>query len=111
MKSIVKHLLVILIALGSNAALAGSIEITAPQDGARVPIGQEFDVAYKIVPNEGGDHAHIYVDKKEIAVLRKLQASYTLDGLSKGSHVVCVKVVNAAHVSIGQEKCITIIAE
>ena len=92
-------------------AQEGSATISAPADGARLPAGADSRVAYEIVPGPKGDHSHLYVDGKEVAVLRELKGSAPLKGLAAGPHEICVKVVNKSHTPIGVEKCVKVTVE
>ncbi len=87
---------------------AGKVLITAPADGASLDAMDENRVVYEVEPGPRGDHAHLYVDNKEVAILRKLKGSYPLETLSSGKRSLCVKVVNKAHVPIGIGQCIQV---
>ena len=63
------------------------------------------------MPGPKGDHSHLYIDGKEIAVLRELKGSAPLKTLAAGPHEVCVKVVNKNHTPIGVEKCVKVMVE
>jgi hypothetical protein len=51
---------------------------------------------------------HVYVDNKEVALLRQKKGSFLFESLSTGKHDLCVKVVNKAHVPIGIGKCVKV---
>jgi hypothetical protein len=68
----------------------------------------EIRLAYEVNPGPRGDHAHLYVDNKEVAILRERKGSYLLETLSSGNRSLCVKVVNKAHVPIGIGQCIQV---
>ena len=51
---------------------------------------------------------HIYVDNREVGILRTLKGSYLLETLPPGKRNICVKVVNKAHVPIGVEQCVRV---
>lgn len=89
----------------------GKAVITSPADGATLDAMNENRIAYDVVYGPRGDHAHLYVDNKEVAILRKAKGSYLLETLSSGKHSLCVKVVNKAHVPIGIEQCIQVTVE
>lgn len=89
-------------------AQEGSVRILTPADGARLDAFDQNRISYEVVPGPKGDHVHLYVDGKETAILRQLKGSYPLETLSPGSHDVCVKVVNKAHVPIGVDQCIKV---
>ena len=92
-----------LTALGQGKAL-----ITSPADGATLDAMDQNKLDYDVDPGPRGDHVHIYVDDKEVGILRKLKGSYTLETLSSGKSDICVKVVNKAHVPVGIEKCVQV---
>lgn len=92
-----------LTALGQGKAL-----IISPPNGATLDALDEIRLAYEIDPGPRGDHAHLYVDNKEVAILRKLKGDYLLETLSSGKRSLCVKVVNKAHVPIGIGQCIQV---
>lgn len=93
-----------------HAAVAaeGSVTITSPAEGATLDVMEQNKIDYEVVPGPDGDHVHLYVDGKEVAILRALKGSYTLESLSPGQHDLCVKVVNKNHTPIGVEKCIAV---
>ena len=89
----------------------GSVTISAPTEGAKLQAAADNRVTYEIVPGSKGDHSHLYIDGKEIAVLRELKGSAPLKALAVGPHEVCVKVVNKNHTPIGVEKCVKVMVE
>jgi hypothetical protein len=93
------------------ASAEASVKITSPADGAKLDAMEQAKLVYEFAPGPRGDHVHIYVDNKEVDILRKLAGSYTLETLAAGAHTICVKVVNKAHVPIGVEKCIKVSVE
>jgi hypothetical protein len=99
----------LLLALPSTSlGQSGMVRITAPTDGATLDAMDENRVNYEVEPGPRGDHAHLYVDNKEVAILRKLKGSYPLETLTTGKRSLCVKVVNKAHVPIGIGQCIQV---
>ncbi len=96
------------LAIPLTALGQGKVLITSPADGATLDAMDEIRLAYEIDPGPRGDHAHLYVDGREVAILRKLKGSYLLDTLSSGKRSLCVKVVNKAHVPIGIGQCIQV---
>lgn len=89
----------------------GSVTIVSPKDGASLDVMNQNQVVYDVVPGPGGDHVHVYVDNKEVGILRQLKGSYTLESLSAGKHAICIKVVNKAHTPIGLQRCIHVSVE
>lgn len=89
-------------------AAQGKALITSPADGATLDAMDENRISYEVVHGPRGDHAHLYIDNKEVAILRKAKGSYLLETLSSGPRSLCVKVVNKAHVPIGIEHCIQV---
>ena len=89
----------------------GKVLITSPADGATLDAMNEVRLAYEVNPGPRGDHAHLYVDNKEVAILRQLKGSYPLETPAIGRHSLCVKIVNKAHVPIGIGQCIQVTVE
>lgn len=89
-------------------AAEGSVTITFPKEGQKLDIMEQNKIVYAVVPGPRGDHVHAYVDGKEVAVLRQMKGSYTLEALSAGKHALCIKVVNKAHVPIGVQNCVNV---
>lgn len=100
--------LVFLVAVPSVGLAQGKVAITSPADGATLDSMDENRIAYEVVNGPRGDHAHLYIDGKEVAILRKSKGSYPLETLSSGTRSLCVKVVNKAHVPIGIDHCIQV---
>lgn len=100
----------VLLMAAPAAALAqqGKALIISPVDGATLDGMDENRITYEVAYGPRGDHAHLYVDNKEVAILRKAKGSYPLETPSPGKHSLCVKVVNKAHVPIGIEHCIQV---
>ncbi len=88
-----------------------SVTITAPTDGAKLDAMAQTKLIYDVVPGPNGDHTHLYIDRKEVAILRQLKGTRTLDTMAPGEHEICIKVVNKAHVPIGLQKCINVTVE
>jgi hypothetical protein len=91
-----------------SAAQGASVKITAPGSGAKMDAMNQPKVTYEVIPGPNGDHTHLYVDGKEVAILRQLKGTYQLASLVPGSHDICVKVVNKAHTPIGVEACVKV---
>lgn len=87
---------------------AGAVTIVSPANDATLDAMAENRIAYDVAPGPQGDHTHLYVDGKEIAVLRQLKGSYTLASLAPGAHELCIKVVNKNHTPTGIEKCVKV---
>jgi hypothetical protein len=86
----------------------GKVQITSPADGATLDALDENRLVYEVDPGPSGDHVHVYLDGKEVGILRKLKGSYLLEAPSPGKHGICIKVVNKAHVPVGIERCIQV---
>lgn len=86
----------------------GKVTITSPAQGATLDAMDENQLVYEVDPGPRGDHVHVYVDDKEVGILRKLKGSYTLETLSSGKRDICIKVVNKAHVPVGIEQCVQV---
>ncbi len=103
------HIIAISVAMSVSYASADpNVKILSPADGAIFKEGESIPVKYKIKPNPGGDHSHIYINHKEAGILRRKKATFTLNPLPSGEHSICLKVVNKAHAPIGQETCIKV---
>ena len=89
----------------------GSVKILAPAAGARLDAMADHRIAYEVVPGPRGDHTHLYVDGREVAVLRELKGSRPLETLAPGARELCIKVVNKAHVPTGVEQCVKVKVE
>lgn len=97
------------IGLWTASALAADdpfVRITQPADGATLDSMAENKVFYDVRPGDRGDHVHLYVDDREIAVLRQMQGSYPLETLPPGAHDICIRIVNKAHVPTGVQDCV-----
>lgn len=92
------------ISLAENA----TVKITAPADGAQLDAMAQHQVVYDVMPGPTGDHSHLYVDNREVAVLRQLKGSYALTALAPGQHAICIRVVNKGHTPIGVEQCVNV---
>ena len=98
----------LLLAVPATSLGQGRVSITAPADGATLDALDENRLVYEVDPGPRGDHVHVYVDSKEVGILRKLKGSYLLETPSAGKHTLCVKVVNKAHVPVGIEQCVQV---
>jgi len=107
--------------LGSTALAAeGSVTISSPDNGAVLNARADNVISYDVKLAPGGDHAHLYVDGREVAILRKLKGSYTivppepgimsydLPVLVPGVRSICIKQVNKNHTPIGISQCIKV---
>lgn len=112
MKSLDRGLPALALVIGlisSQTGLAqGQVEITAPKEGATLDAMAENRVVYKVDPGPKGDHVHVYVDDKEVGIVRQLQGGYALGALESGNRNICIKVVNKAHTPIGIEECVRV---
>lgn len=105
------YLLAVLAAPASVQAAEAFVKITAPAEGAKLDSMALAKLAYEVRPGPKGDHVHVYVDGKEVGILRQLKGSYTLETLAPGPRSICVKVVNKGHVPIGVEQCVKVTVE
>ena len=105
--------LLILATLAASPAVAAEakIDITSPVDGAKLDGRAQSKLAYEVTLGGEADHAHLYVDGKQVALLRQKKGSSTLDPLMPGMHEICAKMVNKTHTPIGVERCIKVTAE
>lgn len=86
----------------------GAVTIVSPANNATLDAMAENRITYDVTPGPQGDHTHLYVDGKEVAVLRQLKGSHALGSLAPGAHEMCIKVVNKNHTPIGIEKCVRV---
>jgi hypothetical protein len=92
----------------SSTTAEASVEIFAPKDGAIVPPSEPVVLDYDVKPGPNGDHVHVYVDGRQVAIVRQLQGRYEVGRLSPGKHELAIKVVNRAHVPIGVESSVDV---
>lgn len=92
-------------------AVEGSVKITSPTEGAKLDSMATNRIAYEVVPGPKGDHTHLYIDGKEVAILRQLTGSYPLETLLPGKRELCIKVVNKNHTPIGIQQCVKVTVE
>ncbi len=107
--------LAVLLAFGCYVPLVladdASVTISSPADGAKLSRTEQTKVNYEVMPGPKGDHTHLYVDDREVGVLRQLKSSYTLESLAPGKHEICIKIVNRGHTPIGVQQCIKVTVE
>jgi hypothetical protein len=87
---------------------ASRVEISAPADGAKIASKVQIQVDYDVTLGTRGDHAHLYVDDRRIAMLRHMEGSYMLFPLDPGIREICIKVVNSNHTPIGVSRCVKV---
>ena len=96
-------------AASSAEAPAGpKVVISAPAAGAQLEAKAQIKLDYDIVLDGEGDHAHVYVDDRRIAMLRQMKGSYLIFPLDPGSREICIKIVNSNHTPIGVARCIKV---
>jgi hypothetical protein len=111
LRSVSLYALALPLALAAAPAAEGYVKIMAPADGARLGRMTATILVYEVSPGPRGSHVHVYVDGREVGILRAFKGSYALKALSPGERTVCVKVVSHAHVPIGIEQCIRVRVE
>ncbi|RPH65733.1 MAG: hypothetical protein EHM83_05675 [Burkholderiales bacterium] len=101
--------LLICASLDAAEALAAEpfVRITQPANGAQLDAMDQNRLVYEVDPGPRGDHVHVYVDDREVGILRQLKGSYTLETLAPGERRICIRVVNKAHTPIGVQDCVT----
>jgi len=87
------------------------VRIEAPANGAKLDAMEQNRLVYQVDPGPRGDHVHVYVDGKEVGILRERKGSYMLETLAPGPHQLCVKIVNKGHTPIGVEDCVQVAVE
>ena len=98
----------LLLAIPATSLGQGRVLITAPLNGATLDSLDENRLLYEVEPGPRGDHVHVYIDDREVGILRKLKGSYLLETPAAGKRNICVKVVNKAHVPVGIEQCVQV---
>ncbi|TAJ80984.1 MAG: hypothetical protein EPO42_03380 [Gallionellaceae bacterium] len=106
-------LLLILASIAAPLAVAAEskIDISSPVEGARLDTRAQNKLDYSVTLGGDGDHIHVYVDGKQVALLRQMKGSYTLESLAQGNHEICIKIVNKNHTPIGVERCVKVTAQ
>jgi len=84
------------------------VDISDPADGARIDAKAQIKLDYDITLGGDGDHAHLYVDDRRIAMLRRMKGSYMIFPLDPGIREICIKVVNSNHTPIGVNRCVKV---
>jgi hypothetical protein len=97
--------------IASAASEKAYVKIISPVEGAKLDAMEQTKLVYEAGRGSNGDHVHVYVDGKEVGILRQLAGSYTLETLASGTRNICIKVVNKAHVPIGVEQCVKVTVE
>jgi hypothetical protein len=101
----------------SGNAAAGSggdeptIEITAPEDGAKVggTFTLEFSSSEELGPTDtGARHVHVWFDADESNYEVVESSSFEVSGLSSGEHEVTASLRNADHSPAGAEETVTV---
>jgi hypothetical protein len=106
-------LVFILASISAPLAMAAEskIEISSPADGAKLDAMVQNKLVYNVTLGPGGDHVHVYVDDAQVALLREMKGSYTMETLAPGNHEICIKIVNKNHTPIGVDRCIKVKVE
>ena len=87
---------------------SSEVDISTPPDGAKIDAKAEIKLVYGITLGGEGDHAHLYVDDRRIAMLRQMKGSYMIFPLDSGIREICIKIVNSNHTPIGVSRCIKV---
>ena len=87
---------------------ASKVVISTPADGDKIDAKAQIKLDYEVTLGGEGDHAHLYVDDRRIAMLRKLKDSYMIFPLDPGVREICIKVVNRNHTPIGVTRCVKV---
>ena len=114
MKSTRVLLLVAAFSLQATVASAENarINIISPADNERVERGEEYQLAYEVIPGPVGDHFHVWVDGQRGPGIHDSKGVYTLPKFSTvGEHDVTIKVVDKGHIPTGPQKSIKLNAE
>lgn len=93
------------------AAAESKVDISSPVEGAKLDTKLQNKLDYNVTLGGDGDHIHVYVDGNQVALLRQMKGSYTLESLAQGNHEICIKIVNKNHTPIGVERCVKVTAQ
>ncbi len=88
--------------------VVSKVDIFTPSDGARIDAKSQIELDYEVKLGGDGDHAHLYVDDRRIAMLRQMKGSYMIFPLDQGNREICIKVVNSNHTPIGVSRCVKV---
>lgn len=88
--------------------MEGSVTISSPQSGATLSSRQPVMLDYSVDPGPKGDHVHVYVNGREVDVVRRLKGRHNVGSLPPGSYEIAIKVVNRIHVPIGVEASVKV---
>lgn len=86
-------------------AETSSVSISSPLDGVKLDPKARCRVYYDVTLGLKGNHAHLYLDNRQVTELRRIKDSYTLNPLALGEHEICIKIVNKEHKPIGVQQC------
>lgn len=103
--------LLIVFVLHVPFAMADSVTILSPVEGARLSRTEQTMINYDVMPGSRGDHLHLYVDKKKTGALRQMKGSHPLELSAPGKHEICIELANKGHAEIGVSKCIIVSVE
>jgi hypothetical protein len=101
-------LIAILFVPGVVLAAPGKITILSPADGATVESGFTFKLKYKTAPGANGNHLHLSVDGKMVAMIHALNGTTDIWPLTPGKHKICLSIQTKEHASTGVEQCINV---
>jgi hypothetical protein len=87
------------------------VDISEPADGTKIDAKAQIKLEYDITLGGDGDHAHLYVDDRRIAMLRRMKGGYMIFPLDPGIREICIKVVNSNHTPIGVSRCLKVTVE
>ncbi len=110
MKNKIMQATIFALLCGSGMAFAasGKITITSPADGAMIGSSDKIKLSYEAVPGPEGDHLHLFIDGKQMDVLRQLKGTAEIGSLAPGKHHICIVVNNKGHVPTGVEGCVNV---
>jgi hypothetical protein len=101
-------MLALLFTMTTALAQDGRVTILSPADGATLDPAGPQELTYEVDPGPRGHHVHIYVDDREIGIIRALKGSFLLKDLPAGDRNICIKVVNRAHTPVGIDGCVKV---
>jgi hypothetical protein len=93
------------------ATPAGKVTITEPKNMAQVDTKSKVMIMYEADAGKEGDHIHVMVDDKRENLVRQMKGHLEVGPLSAGKHKICLVINTKAHMPIGAEGCVNVVAK
>lgn len=94
-----------------NQPAHDKVTILSPADGATVESDFTFKLKYKAVCGPNGDHLHLSIDGKRVAMIHQRKGTTDIYPLAPGKHQICLSIHTKEQALIGVEKCISVISK